>query len=293
MKEIAILGATASGKTALSIDLAEKLNANILSLDSLSIYKEIDIASAKPTKEERGDIPHFGIDEIKVNEPFNVTIFFDLYKNAKQLSIKNNKNLIIVGGTSFYLKSMIEGISPKPTISKKTKQKLKESLKDGYNIISQIDKEYALKISKNDSYRIEKWLEIYYETKEIPSEYFKKNKKEPIIDDIKLFEIDIPKDILRQRIVTRTNLMIKSGLIDEVCYLEKTYSRIPNPMKAIGIKETLDFLDGKITKKELQEQISIHTAQLAKRQKTFNQTQFKEHFKGSVNEIKNKILQEF
>ena len=86
MREIAILGPTASGKTALSLELANILNANILSLDSLSIYKEIDIASAKPTKKERGNVIHFGIDEIAIDEPFNVTLFFELYKKAKKAS---------------------------------------------------------------------------------------------------------------------------------------------------------------------------------------------------------------
>lgn len=285
MKEIAILGPTASGKTALSINLANQLNANILSLDSLSIYKEIDIVSAKPTKEERGDIPHFGIDEIRVDEPFNVTLFFELYKKAKKESLNQNKNLIIVGGTSFYLKSMLDGISPKPSISKKTKMQVKENLKNGYEIIKEFDKVYAEKIDKNDSYRIEKWLEIFYETQQIPTVYFQKNQKQPIIKEIELFEIDIPKEILRDKIYKRTELMVQNGLIDEIVFLEKKYTRQPNPMKAIGIKETLDFLDGKLSKKELIEQISIHTAQLAKRQKTFNQTQFKEHFKGTSKEI--------
>ncbi|WP_458700715.1 tRNA (adenosine(37)-N6)-dimethylallyltransferase MiaA [Sulfurospirillum sp. 1307] len=285
MREIAILGPTASGKTALSINLANQLNANILSLDSLSIYKEIDIVSAKPTKEERGNIPHFGIDEIRVDEPFNVTLFFELYKKAKKESLNQNKNLIIVGGTSFYLKSMLDGISPKPSISKKTKMQVKENLKNGYEIIKEFDKVYAEKIDKNDSYRIEKWLEIFYETQQIPTVYFQKNQKQPIIKEIELFEIDIPKEILRDKIYKRTELMVQNGLIDEIVFLEKKYTRQPNPMKAIGIKETLDFLDGKLSKKELIEQISIHTAQLAKRQKTFNQTQFKEHFKGTLKEI--------
>ena len=97
MKEIALLGATASGKSALAIEIAKEVNANILSLDSLSIYKEVDIVSAKPSLNQREGVKHFGIDILYLNEYFSVSTFFELYKDAKKNSIKEGKNLIIVG----------------------------------------------------------------------------------------------------------------------------------------------------------------------------------------------------
>jgi tRNA dimethylallyltransferase len=111
MKEIALIGPTACGKSALAIEIAKECNAFILSLDSLGIYKEIDIASAKPSKKEREEIRHFGIDVLYPNEYFNVAMFFDLYKNAKKEALTKGKNLIITGGSGFYLKAMIEGLS--------------------------------------------------------------------------------------------------------------------------------------------------------------------------------------
>jgi tRNA dimethylallyltransferase len=293
LKQIAILGATASGKTSLSIELAKKYNGVILSLDSLSIYKEIDIASAKPSIQERDGILHFGIDEIHVDDVFNVMLFFELYKKAVRFCKNNEKNLIIVGGTGFYLKSMIEGISHKPHVSKKMKEQIKEELLDlktAYLKIEELDIKSASQIKANDTYRIEKWFEIYYGTNLIPSEYFQKEQRAPIITDIKLYEVDIEKDLLRERIAQRTDMMLKNGLIDEVVALEKRYTRLPNPMKAIGIKETLDFLDGNLSKEELHEKIVTNTARLAKRQRTFNKTQFEEHFKGDVKTLKNKIV---
>ncbi len=290
MREIAILGPTASGKTSLSIELAKELNANILSLDSLSIYKEIDIASAKPTYEERDGIPHFGIDVLNVDDSFNVTTFFKLYEEARKQSLKNGKNLIIVGGTGFYLKSMLDGISYKPEISNQTKEKVKNTLSIGFELISEFDEIYANTISKNDSYRIEKWLEIYFQTGIIPSQFFQQNQREPIIKNLELYEISIEKEILRDRIKLRTQMMLENGLIDEVFYLEKKYTRAPNPMKAIGINETLSFLDGDLNKNELKEKIITNTARLAKRQKTFNSSQFDKHFQGSTKEIKKLIL---
>jgi len=119
--EFAIIAPTASGKTALSIKLAKKLNAVILSLDSLSIYKEIDIASAKPTIMEREDIIHFGIDKVYINQEFDVIRFIKEYQDAKEYAIGHKKNLIIVGGSSFYLKVIVDGISKTPTISQQTK----------------------------------------------------------------------------------------------------------------------------------------------------------------------------
>ncbi len=290
MREIAILGPTASGKTGLSIDLAKKLNANILSLDSLSIYKEIDIASAKPTPQERDGIKHFGIDALHVDDDFNVTVFFELYKEAKKASQEEGKNLIIVGGTGFYLKSMIDGISPKPQIDQITKHKVKHNLAIGYELIKEFDDVYASAISKNDSYRIEKWLEIYFQTGIIPSQYFEQNKREPIIKDIEIYEIKVQKETLLERINLRTQNMLDDGLIDEVFYLEKKYTRAPNPMKAIGIIETLSFLDGYLSKKELKEKIITNTARLAKRQKTFNNSQFAAHIHETKVKLKNIIL---
>ena len=279
-KQLAIIGSTASGKTALSIDLAEKNKAYILSLDSLAIYKEINIASAKPTLEERQNIQHFGIDVIFPNEPFDVTTFINLYKQAKEQAVKDEKNLIIVGGTSFYLNALLKGISELPKISKETKDKSHELLKNltsAHKFLSDIDSKYLKSIETNDRYRIEKMLNLYFQTGMTPSEYFEAHPPKPsITKPLPIYEITIEREILRKRINTRTLKMIKCGLIDEVFYLEKNYTRTPNCMKAIGIKEVLSYLDGKHTKREMKEKIVTHTAQLAKRQRTFNASQFKE-----------------
>lgn len=296
MIEVALLGATASGKSALAIEVAKEVGANILSLDSLSIYKEVDIVSAKPTIEEREGIKHFGIDEIYLNEYFSAATFFELYKKAKEVSEAEGKHLIIVGGTSFYLKSMIEGLSSKLTPSKETLQKVEDklkNLKNSYNFIEKEDPLYAKKISYHDSYRIGKWYEIYLESGLVASEYFTKNQKEAVLKDIPVYDIMIDRELLRERILQRTAIMIEQGAIDEVFALEKKYTRTPSPMKAIGIVECLSYLDGKIDKKELHNLISIHTAQLAKRQETFNKSQFPNVVKLLKKDLKEKLLHNF
>ena len=147
------------------------------------------------------------------------------------------------------------------------------------------------KIKSNDSYRIEKALNIYFETKMTPSDYFNAYPPIPTIkSSLPIYQIEWDRDILRQRISLRTKLMVEEGLIDEICMLEKKYTRKPNCMKAIGIKETLAYLDGIYTEDEMIEKITTNTARLAKRQKTFNNSQFDNVIKGSVEELEKIIL---
>ena len=289
MKEIAIIGSTASGKTALSLEIASKTNSVILSLDSLCVYKEIEIASAKPTLEERGNIVHFGIDEVYPNEEFDVIKFIELYKKAKDYCIQNDKNLIIVGGTGFYLKALIDGLS----LGIENKIKLDISPFEAYDILYSLDEKYMQKIERNDRYRIEKAYSIYKQTGLSPTLYFEKNPKIALAKDLKIFEILWEKDELKKRISLRTNQMVKSGLIDEVIYLEKTYTRSPNCMASIGIIETLEYLDGKLSKKELEEKISLNTSKLAKRQNTFNKGQFLEKTSNIIENLNSDIIKYF
>ncbi|MGB5917745.1 tRNA (adenosine(37)-N6)-dimethylallyltransferase MiaA [Arcobacter sp.] len=281
MKEIAIIGATASGKTGLSIDMAHKTNSIILSLDSLSVYKEIDIASAKPTLKERDGIIHFGIDEVFVNESFDVVEFLQCYKKAKEFAKQNGKNLIIVGGTGFYLKILIEGISE----GVGEDVKLDMPHEEIYKMLFELDKTYMEKIASNDKYRIQKAYSIYKKSGLTPTQYFIENPKKPISPELKLFEIYWDREELKKRIALRTKQMIQDGVIDEVLFLENKYTRKPNAMSAIGIIETLEFIDGKLTKEQLEEKISLNTAKLAKRQNTFNKSQFNQ--KQETNIIEN------
>ncbi len=278
INEFAIIGATASGKSKLAIELAKKLNGYILSLDSLAIYREIDIASAKPTHDELSETKHFGIDVLNPNEKFDVVDFINIYKNTKSEAEKNSKKLIIVGGTSFYLKSLLIGFSPLDKLSDETiakREYLMQNIETAYNFLFEQDNEYAIKIGIGDRYRIEKALDILISTGISPTEWFSQNPPKAIINrDIKIFNLIGNRENLREKIRKRTAEMVKNGLIDEVDNLQKKYSREIQPAKAIGIKETLQFLDSEISKIELENLISIHTGQLAKRQETFNRTQF-------------------
>lgn len=278
MKQLAIIGSTASGKSNLALMLAEECNAVILSIDSLSIYTDIDIASAKPSKDERARVQHFGIDVLMPDMTASVFTFIDEYHRASAYAQERHMNLIIVGGSSFYLKSMMDGLSPIPIITDAVREesalRLLE-LEQAHRFLTDIDPLTMSSIKNSDRYRIEKMLHLYLQTKTPPSKWFETHPPISVIEHCPILHIDIDRPYLRERISLRTELMIQNGLIDEVAQCEQLYGRAPNSMKAIGMIETLDYLDGKCSQKELLQLISTHTAQLAKRQQTFNLHQFK------------------
>lgn len=295
MKQLAIIGPTASGKSDLAIKIAKKIDAYILSIDSLSIYKEINIVSAKPSQDELKSVRHFGVDVLNPDDYFSVDIFIDIYKEVKELCEKQGKNLVIVGGTTFYLSSLINGLSkiPKitPEISLHVEKKL-SNLQECYNFLNELDPVYMKNISPNDRYRIEKALLIYEASKLSPSEWFRQNPPKAIIKGLDIYNIDVSREVLRDRIQKRTSKMLDLGLLDEVCLLEQKYTRLPNSMSSIGIVEVLEFLDGKVSKEKMLENISTHTAQLAKRQQTFNRTQFKDITSAPLENLEEIILKD-
>ncbi|MCK9371726.1 MAG: tRNA (adenosine(37)-N6)-dimethylallyltransferase MiaA [Sulfuricurvum sp.] len=288
MKQLAIIGSTASGKSDLALALAKTYNGIILSIDSLSIYKKIDIASAKPSQNERNEVIHFGIDVLSPESNANVFTFIDEYHRALEYAKQHNKNLIIVGGSSFYLKSMLEGLSPIPDITDDTRHKAAELLLDiqaAHTFLAKVDPETMTKIHPTDRYRIEKMLLLFFQSETPPSEWFRLHPPSPVIRECPVLDLNIERNLLRNRIALRTQKMVASGLIDEVAELERNFGRLPNSMKAIGIVETFEFLDGKISKKTLIDKIATHTAQLAKRQQTFNLHQFSLDASGSSDHL--------
>ena len=286
----ALIGPSCSGKSALALNLARQFKLDIFSIDSLSVYKYIDIASAKPSKIDLNEIKHFGINLLEPHEKCNVQIFFNLLEN-----LQNKKNLLIVGGSSFYLKSMIDGLSvlpPKTKILEEEIERICLKIPLAYDLLKRIDKEYASKINPNDKYRIQKALEIFLLTNTPPSIYFKNASKRKFSFKINIFEILKPRSELAIDIAKRTKTMFDMGLIDEVQYLKDNYSNI-QAFKAIGIKEVLLYLNGEIKKEEALNLIIKNTLSLAKRQITFNRTQFKNVQRGSKEEVEAALMHSY
>ena len=261
--EFALIGTTASGKSELANALTDEFEAIILSLDSLCVYKEINIASAKPCEIVLSKIEHFGVNLLSVADKFNVALFFDEYKRARKRALQLDKPLIIVGGTSFYLKALMSGLSESVAESRS-----ELSNDEIFALMSEVDKD--AKILRGDTYRLRKWLGIYENTGEIPSEFLKKTLQKPLIKELEIFELVLDKENLAQRVGKRTQNMLNSGLIEEARFLFSNFSPDLKPLNSIGLKECKAFLDGLISKDELATLINTHTMQLAKRQRTFN-----------------------
>lgn len=286
--KFALIGTTASGKSALANALAKDLDAILLSLDSLCVYKQINIASAKPDKAELAGLDYFGLDLIDVDESFNVGLFFKEYQKAEQKAMKLDKPLIIVGGTSFYLNALMNGLSEFSFNKNLTAKNL--SNEEIYHLMQKIDKES--KIHANDTYRLQKWFEIYQFSKPVaPSEFLKKAQKKPLIKELDIFELVVDKELLREKIALRTKQMFQKGLLEEASFLFHHYDKGLKPLNSIGLKECGEFLRGELSKNELETLINTHTAQLAKRQRTFNKKfdSIKLEDKQALEKIKNYI----
>ena len=274
-KVIVICGPTASGKTALSIELAKKINGEIVSCDSMQIYKEMDIGTAKPTKEEMQEIPHYMINTIFPNERYSVADYKKDAKKAIREIIKKGKVPIIVGGTGLYVDSLIYEIEyPDIKFDEKYRQELEEQVrKDGleklYNKAKKIDPEAMLKISSNDKKRILRVLEIYKPTGKTKTEQERKSReKEPEFDYL-VYGLNMPREKLYERINLRVDIMIKQGLIKEVEEIYKKYNEFPTAMQGLGYKEVVEYLEGHLTKEEMIEKIKQETRRYAKRQMTW------------------------
>ena len=270
-KVIVICGPTASGKTALSIELAKKIDGQVVSADSMQIYKDMTIGTAKPTEEEMQNIKHYLLDFVSPDERYSVANYKKDAKKAIKQIIDNGKTPIIVGGTGLYVDSLIYEIEYNDIkIDEKYRAKLeeqakKEGLESLYNQAKLIDPEAMEKISQNDQKRILRVLEIYNATGKTKTQQEKESRKE-VEYDYKIFAINWPRDVLYDRINRRVDIMIDQGLIEEVKEIKNKYSHFPTAMQGLGYKEVVDYLDGKYSKEEMIEKIKMETRRYAKRQ---------------------------
>ena len=289
------------GKTKLAIELAKKVNGEIISCDSMQIYKSLNIGTAKPTKEEMQGIKHYLIDVVEPNQRFSVSNYKLIATEAIEEILSKNKMPIVVGGTGLYVDSLIYNINYYDVkIDEKYRNELEKIAKeDGleklYEIATKIDPEAMRKISKNDKKRIIRVLEIYKQTGKTKTELEVESRKTEIKYNFKIFAINIEREILYDRINKRVDEMINNGLIEEVREILKKYKEFPTAMQGLGYKETKEYIDGKITKEELKNKVKLETRRYAKRQLTWfrkNKNIIWLDGKNTQEENLNKILEE-
>ncbi len=275
-KVIVIVGPTASGKTALSIELAKKIDGEIISCDSMQIYKDMNIGSAKPTIEEMQGIKHYMIDIAEPTERFSVAEYKKRSEEAIEEILQKGKVPIIVGGTGLYANSLIYNIEYNEIMLdeeyRKNLMKIAETevgLATLYEKARSIDPAAMEKISSNDKKRIIRVLEIKHSTGKNKTELELESRKNEVKYEYKVFAINMPREILYDRINKRVDIMIENGLIDEVENIIEKYKEFPTAMQAIGYKEIVMYLKGELTKQEAIEKIKQESRRYAKRQITW------------------------
>ena len=274
-KVIVICGPTASGKTSLSVELAKKCNGEIISADSMQIYKEMNIGTAKVTPEEMQGIKHYMIDIVSPTERYSVAEFKVQAEKAIEEILKKGKTPIIAGGTGLYVNSLIYNIQYNDIkIDEEYRKYLeerveKEGLQSLYEEAKKIDFEAMKSISKSDQKRILRVLEMYHQTGKTKTELEKESRKEEVKYDYKVYAINWEREELYKRINKRVDIMIEQGLIEEVKNLIKKYPEFPTAMQAIGYKEIVEYLNNELSLSEAIEKIKQETRRYAKRQITW------------------------
>jgi len=268
VKPLVLLGPTATGKTKLAIKLAGQINGEIISADSMQVYRGMDLGTAKPTLKERRGIPHHLIDIRNPDESWTVSDFIEEVEKLKD----NIKNPIIVGGTGLYLWALLEGFSfPITPADKELRARLeKEEISVLYSRLSTVDSQAAGKIHPNDKKRLIRALEVYELTGKPISQLQEPLRRAGAGSDLKLIGLNLPREILYERINRRVDSMIEKGLIEEVKgLLDQGYHKGLPSMQALGYKEVIDYLDGKWSKEEMIAELKKRTRNFARRQMTW------------------------
>jgi len=264
------------GKTALSIELAKKINGEIVSADSMQIYEDMNIGTAKPGLEERKGVKHYLIDCVSPRKRYSVSEYKKDAIGAIEEILSKGKTPIVVGGTGLYVDSLIYGIDFQDMeFDKVYREELENMVLDGklpelYEEAKKIDPEAIEKISPNDKKRILRILEIYKATGKNKTEQNKESLKNGVPYNYVVFALDWDREKLYERINKRVDLMFEQGLIKEVQDLLHKYGdEMPTAMQGLGYKEVKQFFDGELTEEEMIEKIKQETRRYAKRQLTW------------------------
>ncbi len=273
----AVVGPTASGKTSLAIELAQMFDGEIISCDSMQIYRGMDIGTAKPTPEETKEIPHHMIDIVEPSENFSAADYAPLAKKAADDILSRGKLPIFCGGTGLYLDSVITAndyadvetdLALRASLLEEAEQNGAEAL---WQRLFEVDSESAAGIHKNNIKRVARALEIYLSSGITKTEWDRRSRTRPAPYAPVIIALDRDREELYSRIDRRVDIMIESGLENEVRSLVDSgkLPRSSTAAQAIGYKEIIEYFDGKCTLAEAVEQIKLSTRHYAKRQLTW------------------------
>ena len=269
LKGIVISGATGVGKTDLSIKLAKRLNADIISADASQVYKFLDIGTAKVTEDEMQGIKHYMIDVVEPDEDYSVGDFEVEVNKILHEKEENDENVILVGGTGLYIRAITDGFSDLPTKDEKIRKDLeKKSLEELQEILKALDLQAYNEIDLNNKLRLVREIEVCKITGGKFSELRVKNIKKNNYNFLKVF-LTRNREELYERINKRVDIMIQKGLVEEAKKVYNNYEDSLYKISAIGYKELFNYFDGKVSLEEAIEDIKRESRRYAKRQMTW------------------------
>lgn len=278
-KLIVLVGPTAIGKTELSLALAKEFGCEIISMDSMQIYKYMDIGTAKPTHEERSIVPHHLIDFVDPADDYNVSRFVSDARSSIEDIQSRNKLPMIVGGTGLYMRGLLEGMFEIASVPENIRKKLEETAQERgldylFGKLTEYDPESAARLHPNDRQRVMRALEIYHATGIPWSRHLKEQQQEKaaIKGDFKALKIGLHRDreLLYERINRRVGIMVAQGLLEEVeKLLSMGYTPELNSMQSIGYKHMLNYIDSTWSWEEALRLLARDTRHYAKRQLTW------------------------
>jgi tRNA dimethylallyltransferase len=267
---IAIVGPTAAGKTAVALEVAERLGAEIVSCDSMQIYRGFDIGTAKPTAEERARVPHHLVDVAEAGEPYSAARYVEEAERAIASVRARGKGVVIVGGTGLYLRALRFGLVEAPPRDDQLRRRLldDESLRPGllHHKLRAVDPASAERLPPRDLVRIVRALEVYELTGRPLGELHAAHARTPR-HDVRVLVLDPPE--LLQRITVRVEIMLAGGLIDETRRLLARHGGDARPLHSVGYHEVLQYLDGRLTAAQLGPAIVTATRRYARRQRVW------------------------
>ncbi|MCQ2796105.1 MAG: tRNA (adenosine(37)-N6)-dimethylallyltransferase MiaA [Bacilli bacterium] len=270
---IVITGPTCTSKSKIAIDVAKVFNAEIINADAFQVYKELDIGTAKPTSNQLKQVKHHLYSYLKPTDNFSI---YDYQKDARALIdklLKQKKNIILVGGSGLYIRSVLFDYEFKDNEKKVDLKKFdKFTNEELHKELKKVDSISAKKIHPNNRRRVLRALEIYYAYGKSKSAIEKEQSHKIIYDDVYIYSTDVDKEVLYKRINERVVKMVEGGLIKEALSLEKKYGADLQSLKAIGYKEIIENKDK--SKQEITELIQKNTRHYAKRQLTFIRYQY-------------------
>jgi len=267
-----LTGATAAGKTAASLELAERLGAEIISLDSMAVYLEMEIGTAKPEPAARERVPHHLVDLVAPDEEFSISQYLEAAHAAIADIKSRGREVLFVGGTALYLKALLRGLWEGPDADPALRAALEaEAAELGspalHERMTQIDPESGQRIHPNDTRRIVRALEVFEKTGQTISSFQSHFNRGRDAEQCRVFVLDWPRDVLHDRINKRVDAMFAAGLVEEVQGLLDRYERLSTTAaQAVGYRDVLEHLAGERDLAETIEVTKAHTRQFARRQ---------------------------